>query len=99
MRSLLVLSGRMSLVAGLLAVAACGGESATSITSEALVESSAAPSTADPTAPPNDSTVAEPSVTTQVVGPVELLIDGPHDIDGEIAAIGGPVVLWFWAPG
>lgn len=89
---------RSSLAIGVVAtIISCGGSSVSS--NESL--SSSAPSSSSITTP---ATVAEGSANSDVttlppvtvgVDPANLLIDSSLDI----AAIDGPVVLWFWAPG
>lgn len=85
------------LVASVVALSSCGGSTASSTES---VPSQAPPSSADsvPASVTTGSTNSEvttlPPVTV-AVDPTNLLIDSSLDI----AAIDGPVVLWFWAPG
>lgn len=85
---------RIALLLGSVAVlGACGGASETSdVTS---TNSASAPTPTQSTVPTVDP--SEPSVAPVTVGidPTNLLIDSSLDI----AAIDGPVVLWFWAPG
>lgn len=79
------------LCAGLLAMAACGGDSASSeVSMEVPSSSTAVPVTNGDTSSSTDGVSTDPPSS-----PVELLVDASYDIE----AIDGPVVLWFWAPG
>lgn len=90
-------SRRISFVlGGLVALSACGGSSGSSIASSPVASSTVTESSnsANNQGSVESATTAVPPVTVGV-DPTNLLIDSSLDI----AAIDGPVVLWFWAPG
>lgn len=79
---------------GLLALAACGGDSASSETSNPAL---GAPSPTSGVAVTDVGPTSSVGVTAagETPAPTDLLVDSSYDIE----AIDGPVVLWFWAPG
>lgn len=85
---------RMALLLGAVAtIGACGGASESSDATPA--NSVSAPSSTQTTVVNGEPGESFAPPVTVGVDPANLLIDSSLDI----AAIDGPVVLWFWAPG
>ena len=86
-------------IAGLAAVSACGGSSVSSDSSNPNSIATSSTVVASPSGEGNQVNTESPGTSVApvavAVDPENLLIDSSLDI----AAIDGPVVLWFWAPG